>query len=167
MTYPGPVVIAPPRRPVPVATAVLVVGFVLLALLAWGLSHRGSAAAPAGVTTVSVGATSTAAPGAAGGADRGPGGALRSKATYVLGVLDATGRAPDGYVGGRQFFNDGRGGSTGLPRTDGSGTRITYHEYDVNPYHKGVNRGPQRLVVGSDRSAYVTGDHYVTWTRLR
>jgi guanyl-specific ribonuclease Sa len=92
---------------------------------------------------------------------------LQAKALAVLAVVDATGGPPSGYVGGRQFMNDGRGGTSALPATDRSGKRIVYHEYDVNPYHQGVNRGPQRLVVGSDGSAYVTGDHYVTWIRLR
>jgi guanyl-specific ribonuclease Sa len=94
-------------------------------------------------------------------------GSLQAKALAVLAVVDATGAAPSGYVGGRQFMNDGRGGTAPLPRTDGQGRRITYHEYDVNPYRSGVDRGPQRLVVGSDGSAWATGDHYVTWIRLR
>jgi guanyl-specific ribonuclease Sa len=92
---------------------------------------------------------------------------VRAKALYVLGVVDATGQAPQGYVGGRQFLNDSRGGTTLLPRRDAAGAAVTYHEYDVNPRRPGVNRGPQRLVVGSDGSAWVTADHYVTWSRLR
>lgn len=30
----------------------------------------------------------------------------------------------------------------------------------LNPYVKGVDRGLERLVTGSDGSAYYTGDHY-------
>lgn len=92
---------------------------------------------------------------------------LRTKAGYVLAVVDATGRAPEGYGGGRQFMNDERGGTTALPFRDDAGRRLTYHEYDVNPRRQGVDRGPQRLVVGIDGSAFMTGDHYVTWQRLR
>jgi guanyl-specific ribonuclease Sa len=94
-------------------------------------------------------------------------GDVRAKAEAVLAVLDRTGKAPQGYVGGRQFLNDGRGGTSPLPRTSAQGLSLRYTEYDVNPFRKGVNRGPQRLVVGSDGSAYVTADHYLTWFRLR
>jgi hypothetical protein len=92
---------------------------------------------------------------------------LQAKARLVLGSVDATGQAPKGYVGGRPFMNDARGGTASLPRRAPDGRSINYHEYDVNPYRQGVNRGPQRLVVGFDGSAFYTGDHYVTWTRLR
>lgn len=92
---------------------------------------------------------------------------LRTKALFVLAVVDSTGSAPEGYVGGRQFMNDSRGGTTALPYRDPAGRRIVYHEYDVNPKVSGVDRGPQRLVVGDDGSAWTTGDHYVTWKRLR
>jgi len=92
---------------------------------------------------------------------------LRSKALAVLAVVDRTGEAPPGYVGGRQFMNDGRGGTAPLPRYDPARRRIVYHEYDVNPHRAGVDRGPQRVVVGDDGSAWSTADHYVTWVRLR
>jgi hypothetical protein len=93
--------------------------------------------------------------------------ALVAKARTVLAAVDATGRPPQGFEGGRAFMNDGRGGTSRLPRTGTDGRALTYREYDVNAYHPGVNRGPQRLVVASDGSAYCTGDHYVTWWRLR
>lgn len=64
-----------------------------------------------------------------------------------------------GYKGGRVFENtQGR-----LPETPG----VTYREWDVNPYVKGVNRGPERIVTGSDGSAYWTGDHYDTFLMFR
>jgi ribonuclease T1 len=107
--------------------------------------------------------TRTAASTRAAAADR----SLLAKAKLVLASVDATGQAPKGYVGGRQFMNDTRGGTASLPRSDAAGRPVAYHEYDVNPYRQGVNRGPQRLAVGSDGSAVCTGDHYVTWTRLR
>ncbi len=43
---------------------------------------------------------------------------------------------------------------------------ITYKEYDVNPYQKGVNRGAERLVRGSDGRSYYTNDHYETFTLI-
>jgi guanyl-specific ribonuclease Sa len=37
----------------------------------------------------------------------------------------------------------------------------------VNPKVEGVNRGTERLITGSDGSAYVTADHYKTFTKVR
>jgi len=120
--------------------AVLLVAFALVAVLLWWLQGRSAPAVDD---------------------------SLQTKARHVIEVVDATGRSPDGYLGGRQFMNDERGGTTPLPRRGADGRVIVYHEYDVNPRHQGVDRGPQRLVMGSDGSAYVTPDHYVTWERLR
>ncbi|MEO6602124.1 MAG: ribonuclease domain-containing protein [Polyangiaceae bacterium] len=53
-----------------------------------------------------------------------------------------------------------------LPETDSAGNTIRYREWDVNRYQPGVNRGPERLVTGSDGSAYYTGDHYGTFVRI-
>ncbi|WP_245581263.1 ribonuclease domain-containing protein [Propionicicella superfundia] len=50
-----------------------------------------------------------------------------------------------------------------LPETPG----VAYREWDVNPYTKGVNRGTERIVTGSDGSAYWTGDHYDTFLMFR
>jgi guanyl-specific ribonuclease Sa len=63
-------------------------------------------------------------------------------------------------------MNDGRGGGQVLPRFDPKGNPITYREYDVNPYTPGVNRGAERIVIGSDGSKYYTGDHYRTFVRF-
>lgn len=54
-----------------------------------------------------------------------------------------------------------------LSRTDAQGNSITYHEWDVKPYEKGVNRGSERLVTGSDGSAHYTTDHYVSFQGVR
>ncbi|MFJ4658284.1 ribonuclease domain-containing protein [Nocardia sp. NPDC088792] len=54
-----------------------------------------------------------------------------------------------------------------LPRTDSSGKRINYQEWDVNPKIPGQTRDAQRIITGSDGSAYYTGDHYKTFTRMR
>lgn len=81
------------------------------------------------------------------------------KAWTVLNRVDAKGAPLPGYKGGRVFENtQGR-----LPETPG----VTYKEWDVNPYVKGVNRGPERIVTGSDGSAYWTGDHYDTFLMFR
>ena len=54
-----------------------------------------------------------------------------------------------------------------MPKTDANGKPITYREWDVNPSQPGVNRGAERLVTGSDGSAWYTSDHYQTFTRIR
>ncbi|MEM9887464.1 MAG: ribonuclease domain-containing protein [Bacteroidota bacterium] len=77
-----------------------------------------------------------------------------------------------GYKGGKTFKNDGRGNGQVLPKKDQKGKNITYKEYDVNPNPtkaertNGRNRGTERLVVGSDGSAYYTNDHYKTFKRI-
>jgi guanyl-specific ribonuclease Sa len=63
-------------------------------------------------------------------------------------------------------MDDGRGGGEVLPRQDASDHSITYWEWDVNPY-TGANRGAERLVTGSDGSAWYTSDHYATFVRIR
>ena len=162
------------------AAALALLGLAVLVGLAlfWaGAGTSGSTPAPTSPSNVSAASRSASAAGSGTGSGSGarrtptpavpPDASLRAKAEQVLAEVDATGRPPQGYVGGRQFMNDGRGGTSPLPRTDPRGRPVSYHEYDVNPYREGVNRGPQRLVVGSDGSAFCTGDHYVTWSRLR
>lgn len=75
--------------------------------------------------------------------------------------------APPGYVGGRRFGNYGRGGEQKLPVQDAQGRTIQYQEWDIHPKIKGRNRGPERLVTGSDGRAWYTADHYFSFTELR
>jgi len=84
----------------------------------------------------------------------------------VLNSIQERGRAPDGYEGGRHFLNLGRDGEESLPRRDAQGQTIKYQEWDVHPKIPGRNRGAQRLVTGSDGSAYYTSDHYRTFTKI-
>jgi ribonuclease T1 len=58
-------------------------------------------------------------------------------------------------------------GDEHLPPTDGSGKPITYQEWDVNPKVPGQDRGNERIVTGSDGSAWYSPDHYQTFQRLR
>ncbi|WP_245670790.1 ribonuclease domain-containing protein [Nocardia flavorosea] len=89
------------------------------------------------------------------------------RAYETLDEIDA-GRWPDsanapGTKGGITFQNrEGR-----LPATDDSGTRVKYQEWDVNPKKPGQSRDAERIVTGSDGSAWYTGDHYDTFTRMR
>ncbi|WP_459549398.1 guanyl-specific ribonuclease [Nocardia sp. X0981] len=89
------------------------------------------------------------------------------RAYRTLVEIDA-GRWPDsanapGTKGGIVFRNrEGR-----LPATDAAGKAIEYREWDVNPKRPGRSRDAERIVTGSDGSAWYTGDHYDTFTRMR
>lgn len=86
-----------------------------------------------------------------------------AKVQQVLKFVDEHDEAPAGYEGGRSFGNFERH----LHTHDKSGRPIKYREWDVNPLQPGVNRGPERLVTGSDGTAYYTADHYQTFQRIR
>jgi guanyl-specific ribonuclease Sa len=85
------------------------------------------------------------------------------KALKALEYIDRNDKAPEGYEGGRSFHN-----AEGLlPREDGQKRPLRYREWDVNPHVTGKNRGAERLVTGSDGSAYYTADHYRTFVKIR
>ena len=88
---------------------------------------------------------------------------IPEKVLRVLEHVDQHGSPMDDYEGGRSFGNFERR----LPMTDSQGRRIRYREWDVNPLRPGVNRGAERLVTGSDGSAYYTSDHYSTFKKIR
>jgi guanyl-specific ribonuclease Sa len=88
---------------------------------------------------------------------------IPEKALNVLKVVDEKGEAPEGYEGGRHFLNVEKH----LPLTDDKGRQIKYREWDVNPLKMGVNRGVERLITGSDGSAYYTDDHYKSFKKIR
>jgi ribonuclease T1 len=92
---------------------------------------------------------------------------IPEKVGTVLRQIDEHDAAPAGYEGGRVFHNAGRDGEQALPRMDTNGRSIAYREWDVNPKVPGVNRGAERLITGSDGSAYYTSDHYRTFTKVR
>lgn len=79
----------------------------------------------------------------------------------TLAHIRETGKAPEGYEGGRHFMN----AEKLLPQSDSSGRKIRYTEWDVNP-RGDHNRGAERLVTGSDDSAWFTSDHYRTFKRM-
>ena len=84
---------------------------------------------------------------------------------YVLEVLTYVRQyreAPQGYVGGRTFENRERR----LPLKTADGLRIQYREWDVHPKQRGVPRGAERLVTGSDQSAWFTKDHYKSFIKI-
>jgi len=92
---------------------------------------------------------------------------IPAEARSVLARIKATGQPVPGYVGGRRFGNYGGHGEQQLPGVDAGGRRIAYQEWDIHPRIEGRNRGPERLVTGSDGRAWFTPDHYRTFTEVR
>lgn len=94
-------------------------------------------------------------------------GAVPAAATQTLAEIDAgtwpeSANAP-GTKGGQTWQNRERN----LPATDDAGAPIKYREWDVNPKKQGQSRDAERIVTGSDGSAWYTDDHYETFTRMR
>ncbi|WP_347957702.1 ribonuclease domain-containing protein [Gordonia aichiensis] len=92
---------------------------------------------------------------------------IPARVTKTLGQIDS-GRWPEaanapGTRGGDTFRNNERR----LPITDSSGRRIAYKEWDVNAKKAGRGRDAERIVTGSDGSAWYTLDHYQTFTLIR
>ncbi len=85
------------------------------------------------------------------------------KVGKVLEYVDEHNKAMEGYEGGRNFGNFEKL----LPQKDDKGRQIRYREWDVNPLKRGVNRGAQRLITGSNDTAYYTDDHYKTFKKIR
>ncbi|WP_280261778.1 ribonuclease domain-containing protein [Nocardia wallacei] len=146
----------------------LVLGGLILAVVVAGVlalrggTDSGSAVAKSGTVSATAKAGNTSA---APVTSRAPG--VPDRAYQTLQEIDA-GRWPDsagspGTKGGDQWMN--REGT--LAKTDASGKTITYKEWDVNPKKRGQTRDAERIVTGSDGSAYYTGDHYKTFTRMR
>lgn len=96
-----------------------------------------------------------------------PFGSAPDKAWSVLNRVDSKGAPFSGYKGGSLFANDGRAGGAVLPRSTSGGQPISYREWDLDPNVKGVSRSAERLVTGSDGTAYYTADHYVSFTQIR
>jgi len=74
------------------------------------------------------------------------------KAYEVLKIARETGRAPEGYVGGRVFQNR----EHRLPE-DGD-----YREFDVDP-HEGYRNAERIIVEWGTKKAWYTDDHYQTF----
>lgn len=90
-------------------------------------------------------------------------GYVPQKAYLVLSFIKEKNKAPDGYVGGRQFGNYEKH----LPDRDAAGNKISYREWDIQPKVEGQNRGSQRLVTGSDGRAWYTPDHYNSFIEVK
>ncbi|MGW4529363.1 ribonuclease domain-containing protein [Nocardia sp. NPDC004340] len=159
------------------SSAWLTLGVAILLLLVAFIANRANNDHPADTSSAKPVATSTVRTTAK------PGGATPAPAdqaappSKVAGVPDRAyatlveidaGRWPDsadspGTKGGDTWQN--RDGS--LARKDAAGKAITYQEWDVNPKQRGQTRDAERIITGSDGSAYYTGDHYKTFARMR
>lgn len=84
-------------------------------------------------------------------------------------ALDKIDKDPDSYLedyNGNYPFRDQPNkakGETKIPNPN----IASYKEWDINPYKYGQNRGAERIVTGSDGSAWYTPDHYKTWYQIR
>ncbi|MGK8553512.1 ribonuclease domain-containing protein [Nocardia gipuzkoensis] len=147
-----------------------VIGAVALALIVAVLALRGGtevSTSSVGPTTSTAAAPITVPRGADSASPVTQAAGVPQRAYATLREIDA-GRWPDsanapGTKGGERWMN--RGGD--LPATDSTGKPITYQEWDVNPKQPGRSRDAERIVTGSDGSAWYTGDHYKTFTRMR
>jgi guanyl-specific ribonuclease Sa len=60
----------------------------------------------------------------------------------------------------KEYKNEPRGNAQKLPTT------TTYKEYDIYPKIDGIKRGTERIVLGADRSAGYTSNHYFSFVRF-
>jgi ribonuclease T1 len=81
----------------------------------------------------------------------------------TLEYIEKHDKAPQDFVGGREFQNREKR----LPLEDARQQTIRYREWDVHPKVSGQNRGPERLITGSDQSAWYTRDHYSHFAKLK
>jgi ribonuclease T1 len=88
---------------------------------------------------------------------------IPQKVYEVLKYINANHRAMPGYVGGRVFSNREKI----VPQFDETGKPIRYREWDVNPKVQGQNRGAERILTGSDGSAWYTNDHYKSFKEIK
>ena len=92
--------------------------------------------------------------------------AIPAKAYVTLKKIDAgtwpKSGAPGTKGGGVWQNREGR-----LASKDPQGRPIAYREWDVNDKIQGRNRDAERIITGSDHSAWYTGDHYRTFERMR
>lgn len=164
------------RRRQAAVTAIGLVVVAVVVIATWLINNAGD---DAGSSTSSVAGSSVAGSSAAGSAVARSSNAMSGRSTSpqtatvparvtrTLALIDA-GEWPEaadapGTQGGITFRNsEGR-----LPARDSAGKRITYREWDVNPKEPGRSRDAERIVTGSDGSAWYTADHYRSFVLIR
>lgn len=83
-------------------------------------------------------------------------------ALEVLTYVETFHQPKPGYEGGKVFHNFEKH----LPELEPDGKIILYKEWDVHPKEPHKNRGPERLVTGSNKSAWYTRDHYNSFIKI-
>lgn len=126
-----------------------------------GDAARTSAASSAAVARGSAASTRAAGPNSSSST------AVPAHVRTTLALIDAgdwpeAANAP-GTRGGTVFRNNERN----LPVTGSDGRRVSYREWDVNAKEPGRSRDAERIVTGSDGTAWYTDDHYRTFVRIR
>lgn len=84
---------------------------------------------------------------------------LRKRAYGVIDGLEKPGGAQSMGLRSHEFKNDGRNGSTVLPKTTPSGESISYRTTYLRPNTLGRSYANGRVTTGSDGSAYVSRHH--------
>lgn len=138
-----------PKSIVVVAVSVLIVLATVIALV---VSSRGTDVTEAPTSDRSISVAATAVPAAA----------FATLKKIDDGNWPESANAP-GTKGGQTWRNQDRD----LPSKDSAGRSVSYLEWDVNPKKRSQSRDAERIVTGSDGSAWYTGDHYRTFTRMR
>lgn len=95
---------------------------------------------------------------------------IPQKANDILNYAEEKGSPLPGYKGSGKYRNQPNPGDQLLPTHDTDGNPITYQEWDVDPLPpkgSGKTRNAERVVTGSDGSAYYTNDHYHTFNKMR
>ncbi len=88
---------------------------------------------------------------------------IPQNAIDVLNYVRKYHQPMSGYEGGRVFKNREKR----LPIYDEKQHKIYYQEWDIYPKIKGKNRGAERLITGSNQTAYYTNDHYNTFVLIQ
>lgn len=94
------------------------------------------------------------------------GAGIPAKAYATLKKIDA-GTWPESAAPGTRGGAVWQNREHRLAATDPQGRAISYREWDVNDKIQGRNRDAERIITGSDHSAWYTGDHYKTFERMR
>lgn len=101
---------------------------------------------------------STLTRGLSSGGIKAPGSQAPKEAWNTLRSINKNGDTP--YLS-KDFRNDGRNGGQVLPQG------VSYTEHDIRASASPKLRGLERIVTGSDGSAWYTSDHYKTFIRMR
>lgn len=142
------------RRRQAIFTVIAMVVIVIVVGITWGLNH--SAGSERHSTDRATSVSSDESPGS-----------VPSRVTHTLSLIDAgdwpeAAHAP-GTHGGTTFRNN----EGHLPARSAHGTKVSYKEWDVNAKKPGHGRDAERIITGSDGSAWYTADHYETFTKIR